>query len=227
MAAPRSIVSRNKTPIAITAAVVSAAAVLAQIYRKVSARSAAMSLPLHPALANGITKGDANFSGGKLRCKCSSNPVEVTLGGNVAHNHACGCSKCWKPEGALFSIVGVIPRDQLKVTANGDKLYIVDESAAIQRHACSGCGVHLYGRIEKDHPFKGLDFVHTELSSEKGWQEPQFAAFVSSIIEQGFDPAKANDVRAQFKSLGLESYDALSPPLMDAIATWTAQKAKI
>ncbi|KAM5345664.1 hypothetical protein ACJ41O_011525 [Fusarium nematophilum] len=223
----RSFINRNRTPIAVVAALVSTAALVTTYTRKLRASSSAMSLPLHPALANGITKGSSSFSGGTLRCKCPSNQVEVALGGNVVHNHACGCSKCWKPDGALFSIIAVIPKDQVKVTANGDKLSIVDESAVIQRYACTGCGVHLFGRIEKDHAFKGLDFVHTELSSEKGWQEPQFAAFVSSIIEQGFDPAKMDAVRSQFNSLGLETYDALSPPLMDAIATWTAQKAKI
>ncbi|CAF3571820.1 hypothetical protein SNK03_012594 [Fusarium graminearum] len=222
---PRNIISKNKTPIAAVAAFVSAAAVLTSIYK--SYTSYKMSHNLHPSINKGITKGSSSFSGGKLRCKCSSNPVEVTLGGQVAHNHACGCSKCWKPEGALFSVVAVIPRDQVQVTANANKLTIIDESAAIQRNACRDCGVHMFGRIEKEHPFKGLDFVHVELSDEKGWQEPQFAAFVSSIIEQGFPAEKANEVRSQFKDLGLESYDALSPPLMDAIASWTAAKAKI
>ncbi|CAG9955112.1 unnamed protein product [Clonostachys rosea f. rosea IK726] len=184
-----------------------------------------MAFSLHPSLDNGFTKGSASFSGGKLRCHCSSNPVEVTLAGNVLHNHACGCSKCWKPKGALFSVIAVIPKDQVKVTANESKLQIVDKTAAIQRHACKDCGVHLYGRIENEHPFKGLDFVHVELSSEKGWQEPQFAAFVSSIIEQGFDPEKIGEVRSKFKSIGLETYDSLSPPLMDAIATWTGKRA--
>lgn len=184
-----------------------------------------MAPSLHPSLDNGITKGDANFTGGVLKCYCSSNPVEVTLKSNVVHNHACGCSKCWKPTGALFSIVGVIPRDQLAVTANESKLSVVDASAAIQRHACSSCGVHLYGRIETEHPFKGLDFVHVELSEAKGWQEPQFAAFVSSIIEQGFDPSGIDEVRGKLKSVGLETYDALSPPLMDAIATYNGKKA--
>jgi S-(hydroxymethyl)glutathione synthase len=85
--------------------------------------------------------------------------------------------------------------------------------------------VHLFGRIEKDHPFKGLDFVHVELSEEKGWQEPQFAAFVSSVIEQGFHPTGIDEVRRRFRDTGLETYDALNPTLMDAMATWTAQKA--
>jgi S-(hydroxymethyl)glutathione synthase len=33
-------------------------------------------------------------------------------------------------------------------------------------------------------------------------------------------------VRAQLKSMGLEPYDCLSPPLMDAIATHTAAAKK-
>jgi len=180
---------------------------------------------IHPAIDNGIKKGDPNFSGGKLYCHCPTKKVEVTLAGNVAHNHACGCSKCWKPKGALFSVVGVIPKDNVSVTANGDKLHIIDESAAIQRNACKQCGVHLFGRIVVDHPFKGLDFVHVELSDKKGWQEPQFAAFVSSIIEQGFNPKEMDAVREKFKKEGLQTYDVLSPALMDLIATYTAQKS--
>ncbi|KAF2639705.1 putative glutathione-dependent formaldehyde-activating enzyme [Massarina eburnea CBS 473.64] len=183
-----------------------------------------MAPSLHPFVDAGIKKGDATKTGGKLYCHCPTNKVEVTLASDVAHNHACGCSKCWKPEGALFSVVGVIPVDKLSVTANADKLAIVDESAAIQRHACKECGVHLYGRIEVEHPFKGLDFVHAELSDSKGWQEPQFAAFVSSIIEQGFEPSGMDEVRAKFKKEGLETYDVLSPALMDLIATHTGRK---
>jgi len=180
---------------------------------------------IHPAIDNGVKKGDANFKGGKLCCRCSFNKVEVTLSSNVAHNHACGCSKCWKPKGALFSVVGVVPVDAVKVTANTNKLHVVDPSAVIQRNACKDCGVHLFGRIHSDHPFKGLDFVHTELSDAKGWQEPQFAAFVSSIIEQGFKPVEMDGVREKFKEEGLETYDVLSPILMDLIAAHTAQNS--
>lgn len=183
-----------------------------------------MAPSLHPSVDSGIQKGDANKEGGKLYCHCPNNKVEVTLGSNVAHNHACGCSKCWKPSGALFSVVGVLPADKVNITANADKIHIVDETAAIQRNACKECGVHMYGRIVNDHPFKGLDFVHVELSDSKGWQEPQFAAFVSSIIEQGFEPKGIDEVRQKFKKEGLETYDVLSPTLMDLIATYTGQK---
>jgi S-(hydroxymethyl)glutathione synthase len=152
--------------------------------------------------------------------------VAVSVQSQTAHNHACGCTKCWKPDGALFSVVAVVPRDKLSVTENADKLKAVDPSATIQRYACTACGVHLYGRIEnKGHPLYGLDFIHTELSPQQGWSPPEFAAFVSSIIESGADPANMGAVRARLKELGLEPYDCLSPAIMDLIATHTA-KAK-
>jgi S-(hydroxymethyl)glutathione synthase len=185
-----------------------------------------MAVKIHPSVDNGVKKGKADFAGGTLTCRCASNPVEVKLGSQTAHNHACGCTKCWKPEGALFSVVAVVPRDKVQVTKNADKLKIVDPSATIQRYACTGCGVHMYGRIEnKNHPFYGLDFVHTELSKDEGWSEPQFAAFVSSIIESGAKPSEMGAVRARLKELGLEPYDCLSPALMDAIATHVAKQS--
>ena len=180
------------------------------------------SVNIHPTVDNGIKPGSKDFQGGTLQCKCGS--VEVSVKSQSAHNHACGCTKCWKPEGANFSVVAVVPRDKVSVTKGADKLKVVDPSATIQRHACTGCGVHMYGRIENTkHPFYGLDFIHTELSPQTGWQEPQFAAFVSSIIESGFSPSRMGEVRGRIKELGLEPYDCLSPALMDAIATHVAK----
>jgi S-(hydroxymethyl)glutathione synthase len=182
------------------------------------------SFSIHPSVDGGIKPGSKDFKGGTLSCRCASDPVKVRVDAQTAHNHACGCTRCWKPGGALFSVVAVVSRDKLSVTANADKLAVVDPKATIQRHACKQCGVHMYGRIEnKGHPFHGLDFVHTELSAEPGWSAPEFAAFVSSIIECGADPALMGAVRARLKQLGLEPYDCLSPPLMDAIATHVAK----
>jgi len=179
---------------------------------------------LHPSLDSGIKKGSDSFSGGTLVCKCASKPVKVKISTQVAHNHACGCSKCWKPAGAKFSVVAVVGKDAVSVVENGDKLKIVDEKAAIQRYACTGCGVHMYGRIEnKEHPFYGLDFIHPELFEEEGAAAPEFAAFVSSIIEAGADPDNMGAVRQRLRQLGLEPYDCLSPPLMDFIATQVAK----
>ncbi|HEY2818780.1 MAG TPA: S-(hydroxymethyl)glutathione synthase [Casimicrobiaceae bacterium] len=185
-----------------------------------------MALSIHPAVDRGIKPATSNFAGGTLYCKCSDNKVAVSIGSQSAHNHVCGCTKCWKPSSSLFSQVAVVGRDKLSVNANANKLKVVDPSATIQRYACTGCGVHMYGRIEnKGHPLYGFDFIHTELSPEQGWSPPEFAAFVSSIIESGANPDNMGAVRARLKELGLEPYDCLSPPLMDFIATQTA-KAK-
>ncbi|MDO5612576.1 MAG: S-(hydroxymethyl)glutathione synthase [Paracoccus sp. (in: a-proteobacteria)] len=182
-------------------------------------------IKIHPAVDNGIAPEQAGFSGGELKCHCATDPVRVKIGAQTAHNHVCGCTKCWKPEGAVFSQIAVVSRDAVTVVSGAEKLEIVNKDAPIQRYACKGCGVHMYGRIEREHPFHGLDFVHTELSDETGWAAPGFAAFVSSIIESGVDPSRMDGIRARLGEIGLTPYDALNPPLMDAIATWTAKRS--
>jgi S-(hydroxymethyl)glutathione synthase len=183
---------------------------------------------IHPAVDRGVKPAKPGFEGGTLVCKCSSEPVEVRIADQCQHNHVCGCTKCWKPEGALFSMVAVVPRDKVKVTKSAEKLKVVDPNALIQRHACTGCGVHMYGPVEREkHPFSGLVFIHPELSSEEGWAPPTFAAFVSSIIEAGAKPDQMGAVRGRLKELGLEPYDCLSPPLMDYIATFTAKQSGV
>ena len=183
---------------------------------------------IHPSVDRGIKAKAENFAGGTLFCQCADKKVAVAVKGQCAHNHVCGCTKCWKPKGALFSQVAVVSRENLSVLENGEKLEVVDGKAVIQRHACKDCGVHMFGRIEnKGHPFYGLDFIHTELSNEDGWAPPEFAAFVSSIIESGANPDNMHAVRERLKELGLEPYDCLSPALMDAIATHTAKAAGV
>jgi S-(hydroxymethyl)glutathione synthase len=188
----------------------------------------ATTISIHPAVDRGMKPAAANFAGGTLTCHCATKKVTVAITSQCAHNHVCGCTKCWKPAGALFSQVAVVPRDRLQVTANGDKLKVVDPSAVIKRYACRECGVHMYGRIDNEkHPFFGLDFIHPELFTDQGWAPPEFAAFVSSIIESGANPDNMGAVRARLKELGLEPYDCLSPALMDAIAIHTAKAAGV
>jgi S-(hydroxymethyl)glutathione synthase len=196
--------------------------------KKVKARKpSAPKIALHPSIDHGFAKSaPKNFSGGMLTCKCTTDPVTVEVSAQSAHNHACGCTKCWKPEGAIFSVVAVAPTDKVKVIANGHKLHVVDSAALIQRHACSGCGVHMYGPVTRaGHAFEGLSFIHTELSDKKGWSPPGFAAFVSSVIESGTPPSKLPAIRKRLKALGLEPYDCLNPGLMDYLASHAAKKA--
>ncbi|MGB8813088.1 MAG: S-(hydroxymethyl)glutathione synthase [Paracoccaceae bacterium] len=186
------------------------------------------SVKIHPSVDNGVRAGKAGFSGGTLVCNCTTNPVEVQIGSDCLHNHVCGCTKCWKPAGATFSMVSVVPTDKVKVTKNADKLAVVDAAALIQRHACKGCGVHMHGPVTRpNHPFTGLTFIHTERSKEEGWAPPTFAAFVSSVIESGTKPEQMDAIRARLNELGLPPYDALSPGLMDYIATFTAKASGV
>ncbi|MFO0997406.1 MAG: aldehyde-activating protein, partial [Alphaproteobacteria bacterium] len=97
-----------------------------------------MAISIHPAVDKGFKPGKKDFAGGTLRCKCAQGAVEIKIKGQSAFNHVCGCTKCWKPTGAMFSQVAVVPRDNLSVGANGNKLKIVDANAPIQRYACTG-----------------------------------------------------------------------------------------
>ena len=187
-----------------------------------------MALSIHPAVDQGVKASKADFAGGTVKCLCAENAVEVTVASQTAHNHVCGCTKCWKPAGAIFSQIAVAPRDKVSVAANPNKLDIVDQSAAIHRYACKACGTHMYCRVVKEnHPLYGMDFIHTELSEEEGWSPPEFAAFVSSIIEGGTPPDQMDGVRARLRELGLEPYDCLSPPLMDFLATHAAKASGV
>ncbi len=195
--------------------------------KKATRKSGTPAIALHPSIDHGFAKSaPKNFAGGTLTCKCATDPVTVEITSQSAHNHACGCTKCWKPAGAMFAIVSVVPSDKVSVTANGHKLKVVDENALILRHACTGCGAHMHGPVRRGgHAFAGLTFIHTELSNKKGWSPPGFAAFVSSIIENGTPPAKMPAIRKRLKALGLEPYDALNPGLMDYLATHAAKKS--
>lgn len=184
------------------------------------------STTIHPAIDNGVKPGTDSFAGGVLRCACADRPVRVEAASQVAHNHACGCTKCWKPAGATFSIVAVVATDKVKVLENGDKLKVVDPNALIQRHACTACGVHLYGPVTRPgHAFAGLSFIHPERLEATGAAAPTFAAFVSSVIESGTPPSHMGAIRSRLVELGLPPYDCLNPPLMDALAIGAAKAA--
>ena len=183
---------------------------------------------IHPAVDNGLKPAAPGFAGGTLKCNCASDAVEVAVNAQCAHNHVCGCSRCWKPAGALFSQIAVAPSDKVSVTKNAQKLKIVDLSAWLHRHACTGCGAHMHCPVVKPtHGFFGLTFIHTELSKEMGWAPAEFAAFVSSVIESGTKPDQMGAIRGRLKELHLEPYDCLSPALMDHLATHAAKASGV
>ena len=186
------------------------------------------SVRIHPAVDDGVRPGRPGFAGASLVCKCATDAVVVQIASDCLHNHVCGCTKCWKPAGTVFSMVAVVPTDDVTVTENAQKLKVVDAAALIQRHACTECGTHMHGPVVRpNHPFTGLTFIHTELSREEGFAAPTFAAFVSSVIEAGTKPDEMDAIRTRLSALGLPPYDTLSPGLMDYIATFTAKASGV
>jgi len=177
---------------------------------------------LHPAVDNGTATGPGRAES-KLRCHCPTDKVEVLIDAQMVHNHLCGCSKCWKPAGARFAQTAVVPAGTLHVTANEDKLDVVDPSQAIRRHACRVCGTHMFGRVDNiDHHFYGVDFVHPELAIEANGPRPEFAGFVSSLIETGENPSNMHSIRKRLNELEIPPYDAFSPELMDRLTYLSA-----
>ncbi len=61
----------------------------------------AQAMSIHPRVDGGMKPAAANFAGGTLACHCSDKKVSVAIDSQCAHNHVCGCTKCWKPAGAF------------------------------------------------------------------------------------------------------------------------------
>ncbi len=183
---------------------------------------------IHPTVDNGLKPGSKDFTGGTLACKCQDKPVTVAVDSQVAHNHACGCTKCWKPEGSLFSVVGVVPRDKVRVTANEDKLKVVDlrrrSSATPARCAAFTC---IAASRTRNIPSTGWTSFTRSFRRKRVGIRPSLPPSCRRLSELGADPAQMGAVRGRLKELGLEPYDCLSPPLMDAIATHVAKASGV
>ena len=76
---------------------------------------------IHPRLTTESSTALRTSPAARSPASARSNPVTVQDRLNVAFNHACGCTKCWKPEGATVLVVGVAARDKLSVTANAQQ----------------------------------------------------------------------------------------------------------
>ncbi len=172
---------------------------------------------LHPAVAAAAPID--TVSAFTARCRCESDAVEIEVKHAVAHNHLCGCSKCWRPKGAAFAQIAVVPAGSVTVTAHGDKLEAIDATQKIERQRCKSCGTHMVGMVsDPDHHFYGLEFVHPELATDGQQPKIEFAAFVSSLVENGTPATSMAGVRTALRKAGIAAYDAFSPELMDIIA---------
>jgi len=82
------------------------------------------------------------------------------------------------------------------IVANQQKLHVVDMAQSIRRHACQHVEHILWRFSDVDHHFHGLCFVHPELAAYDLADRPEFAGFVSSLIESGTNPSLMGDPTA-------------------------------
>lgn len=181
---------------------------------------------IHTAVERLQAARDVHGSPITIRCSCASDPIEVVIGQPLAHNHLCGCSKCWKPDGALMSQVAIAPADAVSIIRGEEKLRAAEENQSITRMACMACGVHMVGKVDNpDHHFYGLTFVHPELAVDDAVRPIEFAGFLSSLVEQGLQPSLMHAVRDELNKASISTYDSFSPEIMDLIA-WHKLKVK-
>ena len=108
------------------------------------------------------------------------------------------------------------------------KLKVVDPSPpCIQRHACTEMWCHIsMARLNvRGIPSRASPSSTPNCQRTRAGRRPEFAAFVSSVIESGVPPSKLPAIRKRLKQIGLEPYDCLSPALMDYLATDAAKKS--
>lgn len=190
-----------------------------QMNNSLKARAEALvgaQVSLHPAIGRATSAKSKSWAGS---CRCGNEPVQFEVSEALAHNHLCGCSKCWKPEGAVFAQIAVVPAGEVAVTSNAQKVEAVDATQKIIRHRCRNCGTHIVGKvIDQEHHFFGLDFVHPELGVGLAQPKIEFAGFVSSIVETGVPATRMQSVRRALAAANIPAYDSFSPELMDLIA---------
>ena len=162
---------------------------------------------IHPAVDNGVKAGSPSFAGGTLQCKCASNPVEVKVTAQSAHNHVCGCTKCWKPAGALFSwwpwcraTRSASPR-----TPTGSRPSTPCDHPTPRLHRLRR---YMYGRIENTkHPMGSISSTPSCRRIRVVGSRVRRLRVLDHQI--GAPPDQMGAVRSRLKELRLEPYDCL------------------
>ena len=155
---------------------------------------------IHPSVDGGVeSRARKTSPGGSWRGGYADEPSDWQLIPNPPTT-TYELRQMLEPAGASFSIIAVVPRDKLAVTAKADKLKIVDavpRSSAMHARTAE----FTFTAVSRMRSIRFMArVIHTELSPDTGWSEPTFAAFVSSIIESGADPANQGAVRSRLKN---------------------------
>lgn len=183
---------------------------------------------IRPAADDGARPDEPGSSGATLVRRYATEPVEEEVTSDWLHNHVCGCTKCWKPAVAAFSMASGVPSVKVKVTRNARKRKVIGRSAPIRRHARTECSTHMHGRVTRaSHPFTGRMFIHADLADREGFALPISAALVSPANEGGTRREQMGAVRPPLNALGRPPHDALLPGLMDCVAACAARASGV
>ena len=189
-----------------------------------------MAVKLHPSIDKGLKAGAKKFKGGTLTCHCAADPVTVAIKGNVAHNHACGCTKCWKPDGRqVLRRRGRRPRQP-----RGH----CERAEAARRRCQRRHPAPRLHRLRRAHvrPHREHQLTRSSASTSCTWSCRRTRAGPSRVRglrvvdhrrRASPSPKEMTKIRARLKKLRLAPYDCLSPPLMDqSRRTWRRRRAR-
>jgi len=132
-----------------------------------------MTVHIHPSVDNGVAEGSGAFAGGTLVLQVQGQTGQGRHQGRWSLiSRLPAAPHVLEARRATFSVVAVVPRENVTVLENGDKLQIVDTSAAIQRYACKG----LWARICTADREQGTSLLRPSTSSTRTIQEAGSAA---------------------------------------------------
>jgi len=104
------------------------------------------------------------------RCLCGR--VTVELDGEPLAVSLCHCVHCQKTSGSAFSLIALVPRDQVRFSGEVSIFRDVGESGReFERCFCPGCGSPIESRSEFLGS-RGITIVKASLFDDTSWLKP-------------------------------------------------------
>ena len=195
-----------------------------------STREAMMSsaVSIHPSVDNGIKPGATDFAGGTLRLQVRERPGRRSRSTRRPRTTTrAAARKCWKPEGA--AVLGRRRRAARQGERHRERGQA--QGRRRQRHDPAPRLHRLRRAHVRPHREQEAPVLRPGLRPHRAVAATRLVGAARSprSCRRSSSPAptrrKMGDVRGRLRELGLEPYDCLSPPLMDALATRRAARA--
>jgi hypothetical protein len=106
----------------------------------------------------------------KGRCLCGR--ITVELVGEPLAVSLCHCVNCQKTSGSAFSVIAIVPRDNVRFAGEVSVFNDVGESGrGFERCFCPGCGSPVESRSEHL-AARGITIVKASLFDDTSWLQP-------------------------------------------------------